>query len=232
MVFLLLSYHYPTPEQRKAYLKKVGPAFAKTVSPFHKLLPAATNDEGWTQIMKCLRAHMNELMFRKTTEKRAVRPNDDNYYKFCGEQWEPAGDFAVPPAMASMMGSSTTSPTTTTSEEEPIPHYDHCAHCTAALLSTKKLRCSRCKFVNYCSKECQAQHWKSVHRNSCVPAQEVTVEEAMSTNDGFYITPEECLTISTSLRQKKFGGDDHLLITPFAVYFEHAGKYLKGCFVI
>jgi hypothetical protein len=228
MVFLLLSYQYPTPEQRKAYLKEVGPAFAKTVSPFHKLLPAATNDEGWTQIMQCLRAHMDESRFRKTTEKRAVRPNDDNYYKFCGEQWEPAGDFGVPPAMASMMRNSNSS----NNEEEPIPHYDHCANCTTAALTTKKLRCSRCKFVSYCSKECQAQHWKSVHRNSCVPAQEVTLEEAMSTNDGFYITPEECLTISASLRRNQQGDNSHLLIKPFAVYFEHAGKYLNGCFVI
>ena len=29
------------------------------------------------------------------------------------------------------------------------------------------LRCSRCKFIRYCSKECQQEHWVKVHRHHC-----------------------------------------------------------------
>jgi len=31
----------------------------------------------------------------------------------------------------------------------------------------KLLRCSKCKFISYCSKECQEEHWKKVHKHHC-----------------------------------------------------------------
>mgnify|MGYP005994326719 CR=1 FL=1 len=39
-----------------------------------------------------------------------------------------------------------------------------CVHCSKPML--KKKRCARCKKVNYCSKECQLNHWPS-HRGVC-----------------------------------------------------------------
>nr|GMD57815.1 F-box protein At1g67340 [Ipomoea batatas] len=32
-------------------------------------------------------------------------------------------------------------------------------------------RCSVCGSVNYCSRACQAMHWRSVHKSECVPAE-------------------------------------------------------------
>ena len=32
-------------------------------------------------------------------------------------------------------------------------------------------KCSRCKKVFYCNRECQKQHWK-VHKKQCVPVKE------------------------------------------------------------
>ena len=40
----------------------------------------------------------------------------------------------------------------------------HCAHCSVEL--AKAMRCSQCKTVCYCSRECQKQHWGS-HKSQC-----------------------------------------------------------------
>lgn len=42
-----------------------------------------------------------------------------------------------------------------------------CVHCSKPMLKAK--RCARCKKVNYCSKECQLNHWPS-HRGVCKKA--------------------------------------------------------------
>ena len=39
------------------------------------------------------------------------------------------------------------------------------------------LQCKRCKFVTYCSKDCQRQHWKQGHRLECIPVFQSTEEE-------------------------------------------------------
>ena len=52
---------------------------------------------------------------------------------------------------------------------------EECASCaiTETYVQTKLKRCSRCKVVSYCSKECQKLHWvKGGHREFCVPPQE------------------------------------------------------------
>jgi hypothetical protein len=40
-----------------------------------------------------------------------------------------------------------------------------CAHCKQAF--PKLLRCTRCRGVSYCSKECQVAHWKAGHKKVC-----------------------------------------------------------------
>ena len=32
---------------------------------------------------------------------------------------------------------------------------------------SRLLRCSRCKFISYCSKECQEEQWVKVHSQHC-----------------------------------------------------------------
>ena len=52
---------------------------------------------------------------------------------------------------------------------------EECASCaiTENHVRTKLKRCSRCKMVSYCSKECQRLHWvKGGHREFCIPPQE------------------------------------------------------------
>ncbi len=44
-----------------------------------------------------------------------------------------------------------------------------CASCKKPSLKMKK--CAGCESVNYCSKECQKQHWKE-HKAVCIVAQE------------------------------------------------------------
>ena len=106
-------------------------------------------------------------------------------------------------------------------DHEIIPYYDHCAYCTKPQASHQ---CSRCKFVRYCSRDCQAQAWRGgpmtiigtmcsttttkkkttneyyPHKKSCVKAQRYSLHEAMHGNDGFYITSEECQLIANSLQ--------------------------------
>jgi sulfur relay (sulfurtransferase) DsrC/TusE family protein len=50
-----------------------------------------------------------------------------------------------------------------------------CANCFVlerTLENGAKLsKCSRCKQIKYCSRTCQAQHWKKIHKQQCkVPA--------------------------------------------------------------
>jgi TPR repeat protein len=48
-----------------------------------------------------------------------------------------------------------------------------CGFCEANEDSEHKLQtCSRCKLVVYCSKACQAAHWKNGHRQACVAVQD------------------------------------------------------------
>ena len=48
--------------------------------------------------------------------------------------------------------------------------YDRvCAHCsTQASKSNPLMTCARCKSAFYCSRSCQAAHWKAGHKKICV----------------------------------------------------------------
>eukprot|EP01060_Flectonema_neradi_P017710 TRINITY_DN24559_c0_g1_i1.p1 TRINITY_DN24559_c0_g1~~TRINITY_DN24559_c0_g1_i1.p1 ORF type:complete len:404 (+),score=77.42 TRINITY_DN24559_c0_g1_i1:47-1213(+) len=57
--------------------------------------------------------------------------------------------------------------------EEPVAHastqVDNCCDSCLTVDPTGKefLRCSGCKFVNYCSEKCQVKGWKNWHKNEC-----------------------------------------------------------------
>ena len=53
----------------------------------------------------------------------------------------------------------------------------HCAHCRAHLPEGKRSCCVECKAAYYCSRHCQANHWKAGHRKDCVKK---TQEKAQS----------------------------------------------------
>ncbi len=54
--------------------------------------------------------------------------------------------------------------------KKPPPSRLECANCTIPgdQPGITLRPCSRCKLVRYCGTECQAQHWKSSHKNFCV----------------------------------------------------------------
>jgi len=52
------------------------------------------------------------------------------------------------------------------------PSPDRCTHCGAwaadlAREDRKLLKCSRCKRVRYCGRECQRAHWRAGHKAEC-----------------------------------------------------------------
>jgi hypothetical protein len=40
-------------------------------------------------------------------------------------------------------------------------------HCNTSLLTLELKKCSQCKSVQYCSKECQAADWRAGHKVEC-----------------------------------------------------------------
>ena len=48
----------------------------------------------------------------------------------------------------------------------PFPK-DACRHCDFIGDAKSFKRCSKCRFVQYCSRECQVSHWKQDHKNIC-----------------------------------------------------------------
>ena len=59
-----------------------------------------------------------------------------------------------------------------TSSAHPCEVSRACANCENYDWSqpadlSKLLTCSKCKFISYCSKECQLEHWVKVHKQHC-----------------------------------------------------------------
>ena len=78
---------------------------------------------------------------------------------------------------------------------------DFCVNCTIygwAQLSdrSKLLRCAKCKFISYCSKECQQEHWVKVHRHHC---------KYMSGQKKLPLTRHDTATCSGCLQQTMIG---------------------------
>lgn len=42
------------------------------------------------------------------------------------------------------------------------------------------MKCSRCKRAQYCSKDCQRQHWKQGHKSECQPINQVSEESGVT----------------------------------------------------
>ena len=82
---------------------------------------------------------------------------------------------------------------------------NECANCAAPEEHAEvTLRhCSRCKLVQYCSTECQAQHWKSGgHRKNCVAVSERSLKAAVvvsSSEKGASSSSAECASCLESL---------------------------------
>lgn len=128
-------------------------------------------------------------------------------------------DASVVKALSGMMGQ----------DNGPYPRYDRCANCTK-VFPNKMSRCSRCKIVKYCSRDCQSLHWKEVHKHSCVKAQPLALYKIMNGNDGFHMSSEECGVLTMALSQHESTHSDDV-IRCFKVYFAVAAD-LGGCFVL
>ncbi len=256
MGYLFLSVDYPTDQIRVKYLQSISPNFRSVTFPIYQSLPANADIEDWKEILLLLQKSSSAFILDQpdstsTEMLRPLKPNDDNYQAFIGPKWKRYsqinGGPSVPPQLAGFLGKALQS-------NDPTPHYDHCANCTrkqstdiqtttstgtnrtTSTTTTTTKRCSRCKLVQYCSRECQIQHWKTCHQQSCIAAvANKTLWQALQTNDGFLITSDECVKLSKVLEScwmtKKEGEKYQYMIQGFASYFQFAAD-LGGCFVL
>ena len=228
MTFLMLSVDYPSDKDRSKLVKKAGP-HAKNSNPFHKPLAASATDDEWRRVLRAIKESVKDASFlHEQSSPRPLRPNDDNYEAFTGRKWKPevsldfgGRDPSVVRALSAMMGQQDDTNT-------PYPRYDRCANCTKLL--PKMSRCSRCKIVKYCSRECQSSHWKKVHKQSCVKAQPFALYKSMNGNDGFLMTPDECKGLAEALSEHESIHSDNV-VRCFQAYFTVAAD-LGGCFIL
>lgn len=252
MGFLLLSVRYPTEGQRQTFTCQVGPQFLHGTSPLHRPLSVSFSDGDWKDLLTVIHNYVTPLVAATTataaTEStvplvslwnpsdtssippRPLKPNDDNYAAFVGIQWDPSPGLmaGVPPPLRAMVFDA---------DRDAIPHYDRCAKCTQQ--PTTILKCSRCKMVQYCGRDCQSQHWKQCHRRSCIPAEPRCLYQVLQTNDGFWISPNECEALSITMKHLSQQQPSTTTIPfhiqdkmkHFATYMNHVAK-LDGCFVL
>lgn len=219
MGFLFFTLEYPTPETRQSYLREIPPAFISSTFSFYEPLPASANDTDWKSAVTLLREICSESSLLQAERIRPLKPNDENYSAFMGTRWKRASQ-QIPPELAGLLHT----------DDNPTPHYDHCAQCTKPQASK---RCAKCKIVSYCSRECQAKHWKRVHKASCLAAESRTLWTILHTNDGFLVTKDECRELANILEKDIVNRSGALqdLVKNFAVYFRFASS-LGGCFVL
>jgi len=208
MGFLILSLDQPSRTQRAAFYHAAGPQ-AKAASPLLAPLAAAANLSQWQVLLKAWDDHVDATVLN-TAVMRPLKPKDDDYEAFQAQKWKPEGQPDLGP-LASMIGDMT------------YPHYDRCAQCTKPATN----KCSKCKIVHFCSRECQTQHWNGGHKKRCQKAREISLKQALTGNDGFRVTPEECTALCEGLKKQRPRDD---LTECFIQYFDHASK-LGGCFI-
>lgn len=208
MGFLLLTVEQPSGMQRAAFYNAAGPQ-SKAASPVLPELPAACNWSQWRQLFDVWEKNVDTAVL-DTPVVRPLKPREDDYIKFRDSRWKPEGQPDMGP-LASILGDMT------------YAHYDRCAQCTKE--ATKK--CSKCKIVRYCTRECQSKHWNEGHKKRCQKAEELSLRQALSGNDGFRITPEECTELCKALKRENSSDD---VMKCFIEYFDYASK-LGGCFI-
>ena len=49
------------------------------------------------------------------------------------------------------------------------PSMGRCKHCLLEFEKDQLKTCSKCLQVSYCSRTCQVEHWKTVHKQVCIP---------------------------------------------------------------
>jgi hypothetical protein len=76
-----------------------------------------------------------------------------------------AGRRAAPPAPAAQQQQGVAAGGVSSSHKSEAKPSKPCAQCGE--LFPKLLRCARCRGVSYCSKQCQAAHWKAGHKEEC-----------------------------------------------------------------
>lgn len=231
MVFLILSNQYPGDTHRERFRKDAGP-HAKQVSPFHQHLAASADDDQWREVLKAARDNIGSdeaSILDDTSQPRPLRPNDDNYEAFKGKQWKPKPNkiidaASIQPAMAALLRN----------DSDPngvYPRYDRCANCT----KPARLQCAKCKIVKYCSREqCQAIHWKKIHRRSCLKAPTSrSLWQCLHGSDGFYVSPEECLALQAALGRAVESDccRNNDVLQCFGAYFGMVAE-LGGCFLL
>lgn len=209
MGFLILSVEYPSGMQRAAYHQNAGPQ-AGAASPVLPQLAAACNWSQWQSLMDVWDKQVASYIM-DTPTMRPMKPQDEDYIKFQDSKWKPEGQPDLGP-LAAMIGDMT------------FAHYDRCAQCT----KPAEKKCSKCKIVHYCSRDHQTRHWtEGGHKKRCQKAQELSLRQALSGNDGFQITPEECTELCKGLKKHDESND---LTKCFIEYFDHASR-LGGCFI-
>lgn len=185
-------------------------------------LHTTTNVSGWSKLIGVTERCVDEAVLAAPTDHRCFKPDLENYALFVGDQFRPKG---MPPAgpekaeLMRMMGGS--------DGEEIIPDYSRCAACTKPNASS---RCSKCRVVKYCGRECQTKHWKLCHKKICCKAQEnCTLRSVLNGgNDDLHITAEECAAIARGLKSCREKSDP--LVKNFFAYFDAVAQ-LGGCFV-
>ncbi len=76
-------------------------------------------------------------------------------------------------------------------------HMAQCANCLILELKQLNFRtCSQCKLVQYCSRDCQRQHWKVKHRHVCQNMSQATQNINMSSNGNSNQTAVKQVTVA------------------------------------
>lgn len=240
MRVLLLSAQLPTNEEKTQFLRTAGNYASQTTTILFGFLATSASAEQWPAVSALSEGGSSAARLRP------LKPNDDNYQSFTGAKWRPPtttasngknGDESddLPPVVhAALLGGGGTKNHNNNNDSDGVvyPRYDYCASCTK---HPAPQQCSRCKFVRYCNRSCQAKHWKHVHRHSCEPARAVSLREAMLGHEGYHVSPEECRRLETSLaharRQEGRQAEADDLLQCMEAYFA-ASANLGGCFVL
>eukprot|EP00984_Skeletonema_dohrnii_P002815 scaffold963_cov103-Skeletonema_dohrnii-CCMP3373.AAC.5 len=185
-------------------------------------LPTNCSNSQWAELVRKIERCVDADILDAPVEHRCFKPNEQDYSLFKGEQFRPKGM----PAMGPDTAAQAESVRKIMCIGDITPDYYRCAACTKPNATS---RCGKCKVVKYCSRDCQAKHWKSGHKKCCQKAVEnCTLRSVLNGgNDWLHITANECEAIAKGLRSMQ---QSDPLARKFFHYFD-AVSNLGGCFV-